>query len=366
MMALAAHDLLSRGAELDSYQRGRYHITLLQCKQRSLGYAQQLLSRQVSASNQGAVSLNQGELDCLLLITALHVLLENAAGSSSQWVAHLLGGLFLVRQYGETLFSPEVYRFVTDYLSLSEVFLSSTGFRLNVEPLDGWLVAQRQALFPSLRTKHGRSRINPWTGICSELVTIIGNINATLRLQACSDTTFLSQCGPDLSHFDLHYLEGRLAKLDQWSDDSDTGTVLHLIAGTFELAAWIYLRLAQTSFGRPWPEDSLVSSALDRLEAVHEQQGPLLGVLPYPMWALFIVASAAAKHERQRIYNLFEELKLACCSDNISRIWDATVYIWTKRDVESPDEAAQTKNDFSVLNWHDMVQRLRLQIAFMV
>lgn len=362
-MALAAHDLLSRDMTDDMHWRGRYRVAMLHCKLRSLNYAQGLLSRQLHPDN-GAGALDQGELDCLLLIITLQTLLETITGSSSQMLAHLLGGLFLVRQCGESLFSPEVYRFATDYLSLSEVFLSSTGVELDVEPLDGWLIAQRQALFPALRTKHGRSRINPCTGISSELVTIIGYINAALRHQTSLDAMSPDGSALEKSQYELQHLEVQLANLDQWSDDPDTDSALYLIAGAFELAAWIYLRLAQVPSDDPRAQNELVSRSLTQIERVHERQGDLLGSLPYPLWALFITACAAPKQDSSRVSKCFEQLTHICPSNNVSSISNAVMYIWEQRQVGSVGDHATRR--ILALPWQVAVQNLKLKTALII
>jgi hypothetical protein len=37
------------------------------------------------------------------------------------------------------------------------------------------------------------------------------------------------------------------------------------------------------------------------LEDIHDIQGPLLGALPYPMWALFIASCSALEEDRMKI-----------------------------------------------------------------
>ena len=363
-MALAAHDLLLRCSEDDMHQRGKLYVAMLQCKLQSIKYAQSLLSRRDGTPDDETRGMNQGELDCLLLITTLQSLLETVSDTNGGWMTHLLGGLLLLRQHGESPFTPAVHRFATDHLSLYEVFLSSTGVKVGVEPLDGWLVVQRQAVSPILRSKHGRSQINPCTGISSELVTIIACITAALRHDVGFEPTRPRDLTFEGLQEELQYLEERLTSLTQWSEDPDQDSIICLNAAAFETAAWVYLRLAQAPAHDAQIQSELIPKLLNCIEKIHERQGDLLGSLPYPMWALFIAACAAPEDERARTLDCFSQLTHACSSSNILSVSDAVMHIWKQRDMGLV--GVYTAKRVTALSWQGMIQDLKLKAAFIV
>jgi hypothetical protein len=166
----------------------------------------------------------------------LHSLMEIATNSTSEWAVHTLGGLSMVKRYGHEPFSPEVYRFVTDHFSLLEAFLATTGTELEIEDLNGWLVPQRKSMFPILRSMHGRSQINPYTGLSSELIQNITLITSTIQRHsgAGSDRTSAA-----VMRTELQAVENGLNELKQWSEESDMESLIYLNAAAFEAAAWV-------------------------------------------------------------------------------------------------------------------------------
>ncbi|KAH7158293.1 fungal-specific transcription factor domain-containing protein [Fusarium sp. MPI-SDFR-AT-0072] len=329
IISLAAHDLFNRTHVDQQHERQEFYSSMLQHKLRSIQDMRQILCSSKGLDDTYN-SISQCERDGLLMAVMLHSLIEIATNSTSEWAIHTLGGLSMVKRYGHKPFSPEVYRFVTDHFSLSEAFLATTGTELEIEDLNGWLVPQRKSMFPVLRSMHGRSQINPYTGLSSELIQNITLITSTIQRHsgAGSDRTSAA-----FMRTELQAVENRLSELEQWSEDSDMESLIYLNAAAFEAAAWVYLRVAQCGCDAEEIQKELMPKLFEAIRRVHQRQGALVGSVPYPLWALFIAACLAPEHERVQVLDWFEELKARRSLSNVSSTMEAAMMVWKQHDL---------------------------------
>ncbi|KAF5967518.1 putative metallohydrolase yodQ [Fusarium bulbicola] len=273
-MSLAAHDLFNRTDRDQQHRRQQFYSSMLQHKLRSIQDMRHLLSTGKGLDDTHD-PISQCEKDGFLITVMLHSLMEIATNSTSEWAVQTLGGLSMVKRYGHEPFSPEVYRFVTDHFSLSEAFLATTGTELEIEDLNGWLVSQRKSMFPILRSTHGRSRINPYTGLSSELIQNITWITSTIQRHSGPGSDRKSAA---VMRTELQVVENRLGELEQWSEDSDMESLIYLNAAAFEAAAWVYLRVAQYGSDAEEIQKELLPKLFQAIRRVHERQDALIGL----------------------------------------------------------------------------------------
>ncbi|KAF5573636.1 fungal transcriptional regulatory n-terminal [Fusarium pseudocircinatum] len=357
-MCLAAHDLFNRSDADQQHQRQQFYSSMLQHKLRSIQDMRQLLSSSRGLDDLSD-SMSHYEKDGFLITVMLHSLMEIATNSTSEWVVHTLGGLSMVKRYGHEPFSPEVYRFVTDHFSLSEAFLATTGTELEIEDLDGWLIPQRKSMFPILRSTHGRSRINPYTGISSELIQNITWITSTIQRHSGAGSDRKSAA---VMRTELQVVENRLSELEQWSEDSDLEGLIYLNATAFEAAAWVYLRVAQYGCDAEEIQRKLMPKLFEAIRRVHERQDALISSVPYPLWALFIAACLAPEHERIQVLDWFEELKGCRSLSNVPSTMEAAMMVWKQHDLELLN-GYPSRGRVSGVPWHQAIQCLGWRLS---
>ncbi|KAK7589919.1 hypothetical protein V3481_008886 [Fusarium oxysporum f. sp. vasinfectum] len=360
IMSLAAHDLFNRTHADQEHQRQEFYSSMLQHKLQSLRDMRQLLCSSKGLDDTYD-SISQCEKDGLLMAVMLHSLMEIATNSTREWVVHTLGGLSMVKRYGHEPFSPEVYRFVTDHFSLFEAFLATTGTELEIEDLNGWLVPQRKSMFPILRSMHGRSRINPYTGLSSELIQNITSITSTIQRHSRAGSDRKSAT---IMRTELQAVEDRLSELQQWSEDSDMESLIYINAAAFEAAAWVYLRVAQYGCEAEEIQKSLMPKLFEAIRRVHDRRDALVGSVPYPLWALFIAACLAPEHERIQVLDWFEELKGCRSLSNVSSTMEATMMVWKQHDLKLINGHVKGGRESGV-PWHEAVRCLGWMLSLM-
>ncbi|KIL92301.1 hypothetical protein FAVG1_04710 [Fusarium avenaceum] len=359
-MSLAAHDILNRTNADQQHQRQIFYSSMLYHKLRSLQDVRQLLCSSEGLDDTHD-SISECERDGLLMAVMLHSLMEIATNSTREWAVHTLGGLSMVKRYGYKPFSPEVYRFVTDHFSLFEAFLASTGTELEIEDLNDWLIPQRKSMFPILRSVHGRSQINPYTGLSSELIQNIVLITSTIQRHSAAGSERKSAA---VIRAELQTVEKQLSELQQWSEDSDMESLIYVNAAAFEAATWVYLRVAQYGRDAEEVQKSLMPKLFEAIRRVHERRDALVGSVPYPMWALFIAACLAPEHERIQVLDWFEELKGCRSLSNVSSTKEATMMVWKQHDLGWINGHPRGGR-VSGVPWHEAIRCLGWRLSLM-
>lgn len=360
IMSLAAHDLLNRTHADQQHRRQELYSSMLYHKLLSLQDVRQLLCSSKGLDDTYD-STSECERDGLLMAVMLHSLMDIATNSTSEWAVHTLGGLSMVKRYGHEPFSPEVYRFVTDHFSLFEAFLATTGTELEIENLNGWLIPQRKSMFPILRSVHGRSQINPYTGLSSELIQNISYITSTIQRHSAAGSERKSAA---VMRTELQAVENQLSELQQWSEDSDMESLIYINAAAFEAAAWVYLRVAQYGRDAEEVQKSLMPKLFETIRRVHERRDALVGSAPYPMWALFIAACLAPEHERIQVLDWFEELKGCRSLSNVSSTMEATMMVWKQHDLKWSNGHPRGGR-VSGVPWHEAIRCLGWMLSLM-
>jgi hypothetical protein len=216
-------------------------------------------------------------------------------------------------------------------------------------------------MFPILRSKHGRSQINPYTGLSSELIQNITWITSITQRHSGAGSDRKSAAA---MRMELQAVENRLSELQQWSEDSDMESLIYINAAAFEAAAWVYLRVAQHGCDTEEIQRSLMPKLFGAVRRVHERQDALVGPVPYPLWALFIAACLAPEHERIQILDWFEELKGCRSLSNVSSTMEATMMVWKQHDLKVINGHARGDAESGV-PWHEAVRCLGWMLPLM-
>ncbi|KAL4754144.1 fungal-specific transcription factor domain-containing protein [Aspergillus terricola var. indicus] len=303
-IAWAAHILRNQCASQDV---SRYDQIILTRKCQSLKFLHNMVTQdsQVKAVPLGRTKC---ERDAILLLVVFHCLLEIASGSIKEWTYHMSGALMIIKFYtnsndiarGEN-FSQEVLELVNSFFLEEGTFLgTTTNTRCSNEhrylsSLE-WSTEVR-AIFPFL-TSYRSTKIDPCMGLSLELLDIISCITMLSQRRHTNATTMAPEF---ISHVHrLSYLETRTAHSKA---DEEDPHIMTLLASAFQSATWIYLYhvLANYSHESDIIQNTYLPSLLSTLAQIHKKQGPLLGFLPYPMWALFIASCVVLEEERIQI-----------------------------------------------------------------
>ncbi|OKL58135.1 hypothetical protein UA08_06585 [Talaromyces atroroseus] len=352
-VAWAAHDIRNQRRDRDVFS---YDEMVLRYKCRSLKYFRNMVPR---CTNDPTLSIaqTQAERDSLLLLAMLHSLLEIATGSVMEWTYHMKGALMIMEFYTrlhrasrqENIFSPQVLELVYSFFSENDTFLATTGDKDKHYEENVYWSVQVRGMFPFLGSVP--MKLHPCRGLSSELLDII------------SSTTKLASSRHEIQDDDKirHFmnLQRRLSRLRTLPERAGPRDLINLQAAAFEEAAWIYLYHAiQNQLSCPVDDIKKVHlpKLLDILEEIHAVQGPLLGVIPYPMWALFIASCSVSEDERRRILEWFTILKSNRPISTVPSVMTAVETIWKRRDLDF-GETASRSSEYS-LNWGAAISQL--------
>ncbi|KAL4913458.1 fungal-specific transcription factor domain-containing protein [Aspergillus aurantiobrunneus] len=301
-IAWAAHILRNQCSSRDISQ---YDQKILVHKCRSLEYLRNMVPQHTNDETT-SIAQTKGERDALLLLVMFHCLLEIASGSTKEWTYHMQGALLIIKFYTNLagtntygVFSHEVLELVYNFFLEKQTFLGTTTaatVHSNAEEhIDNieWST-EVPALFPFL-TGRGSMKINPCMGLSAELLDIISSISNVARKRRT----------PNISQ-EFTHLRHRLNNLETQpmdKPDSNASKLMELHSKAFESATWIYFHHAVGDQPR---ESEIIQSVhlprlLNTLSQIHQIHGPLLGFLPYPMWALFIASCVVLEEERVKI-----------------------------------------------------------------
>ncbi|KAL3462388.1 fungal-specific transcription factor domain-containing protein [Aspergillus heterothallicus] len=334
-IAWAAHTLRN---QCDDRDVSRYEQLILVHKCRSLEYLRNMVPQN---TKDAAITLarTKEERDALLLLVMFHCLLEIASGSTKEWTYHMKGALMIMKFYTAVhgglrtdIFSEEVLELVYSFFIEKDTFLGTTLH--NADNLH-WST-EVPSMFPFLSGR-GSMKVNPCLGLSTELLDIISSISSEVRRRRMP-LRRASQAQSPAQEFTR--LRLRLIHLERLSHFGEPGSMA-LLSTAFEEATWIYLHHA---LGKQ-PRDSDIiqkihlPKLLNTLEQIHRVQGPLLGFIPYPMWALFIASCVVLEDDRVRILEWFSVLKCNKPISNVPSTMAAVKAIWKRRDLESGDSS---------------------------
>ncbi|KAL2845270.1 fungal-specific transcription factor domain-containing protein [Aspergillus pseudoustus] len=345
-IAWAAHTLRNQCEERDV---SRFEQSILVHKCRSLKYLRNMVPQN---SNDTAVILARakGERDALLLLVMFHCLLEIASGSIEEWTYHMRGALLIMKFYTNMnttswrdTFSEEVVELVYTFFIEKGTFLGTT---VNTAYDLDWST-EVPSMFPFLAGR-GSMKVNPCLGLSTALLDIISSISHLAWQRRKSSLTPRTSLAQSVAQ-EFTSLRQRLTHLER-APDGDQMRQMSLISTAFVEATWIYLHHAVGN--QPRHSDIIQKTHLPRLlatlERIHSIQGPLLGFIPYPMWALFIASCVVLEDDRVRILGWFTVLKCNKPISNVPSTMAAVEAIWRRRDLEVDDRttaqyaAAQT------------------------
>ncbi|RDW77635.1 hypothetical protein BP6252_05688 [Coleophoma cylindrospora] len=334
VLAVAANDLRNRRDSCDDTYN---NYQLLYHKSKSLKALRRTFTDHVGFPHSSDVK----ERDSVLLTVLMHCYLEIASGSRQEWMTHLNGALSIIHYYqdqtqmtAEALFSSSTLKFVREYFSLRDTFSATALDQERYFAKGSW--ALQLPVCTDFVTEREATRIYIDIGLSQELIDII---SATTQLARTKYSTRRNETATpsDESFFreTATNLEARLIKLQQWCEEPDPDHLIYLNAAAFKDAAHIYLRHAGFDEASHLAsiQESLVPSLLSLLERIHSKQGNSLGMLPYPMWALFIASCVVLEEKRAIVLNYFAKLKTCRPISNVPMTMDAVEAIWKMRDL---------------------------------
>ncbi|KAL4820502.1 fungal-specific transcription factor domain-containing protein [Aspergillus spinulosporus] len=310
-IAWAAHILRNQCASRDV---SRYDQIILTHKCQSLKFLHDMVTRdcRVNAVFPGRTKC---ERDALLLLVVFHCLLEIASGSIKEWTYHMNGAMMIIKFYTNSsdiarrdAFSQEVLELVYSFFLEKVTFLGTTTHTRNSNEQRylssrEWSTEVR-SIFPFL-TSYESTKIDPCMGLSLGLLDIISCITMLSQRRHTNAATM------DHEFFNLVH---RLSYLERRTAHSQTGKenphIINLLASAFQSATWIYLYhvLANCSHESDIIQNTYLPTLLSTLAQIHKTQGPLLGFLPYPMWALFIASCVVLEEGRIQILEWFSVL----------------------------------------------------------
>lgn len=216
-------------------------------------------------------------------------------------------------------------------------------------------------MFSVLRSTHGRSQINPYTGLSSELISNITFITSIIQRHSGAGSNRKSAA---VMRTELQLIEDRLSQLEQWSEDSDTESLIYVNAAAFEAAAWVYLRVAQYGCDAEDIQTDLMPKLFEAIRRVHERRDVLSGSMLYPLWALFIAACLAPEHERIQVLPWFEDPKGCRSLSKVSSTMEAIMMVWKQQDLRLTNGYG-TESRGSGVPWHEAIRRLGWMLSLM-
>lgn len=341
-IAWAAHILRNQCASQDI---PRYDQMILAHKCRSLKYLRNMVPQ--STDDRDAISLaeTKAERDALLLLVMFHCLLEVASGSIREWTYHMRGALLIIKFYtnlkvkdSREVFSHEVLELVYSFFLEKGTFLGTTMTATTGNDEEDSLEWSTEvpAIFPFL-TGRGSVKINPCMGLSHELLDIISSISNQAKHHPRDTTQAFTALHSRLTNLAI---QTQTQPADQDITDTDTANLMNLHSKAFESATWIYLHHALGAA----PRDSKAIQTLHlpllltTLSQIHKMHGPLLGFLPYPMWALFIASCVVLEQDRAKILEWFTVLNCKKPVSNVPSTMAAVEAVWKRRDLEAVSE----------------------------
>ncbi|KAL4740630.1 fungal-specific transcription factor domain-containing protein [Aspergillus similis] len=364
-IAWAAHILRNQCASKDAT---RYNQIILTHKCQSLKFLHNMVT-QDSQAKEVSLGRTKCERDAFLLLIMFHCLLEIASGSIKEWTYHMNGALMVIKFYTNSggperreVFSQEVLELVYSFFLEKGTFLGTTTHTRSSSEhryLSSfeWSTEVR-AIFPFL-TSYGSTKIDPCMGLSPELLDIISCITMLSQRRHTNSTT--------MTHEFINLVH-RLIKLETRTTHSKTDKehphIMTLLASAFQSATWIYLHhvLANCSHESDIIQITYLPTLLSTLAQIHKTQGPLLGFLPYPMWALFIASCVVLEEGRIQILEWFSVLNANKPVSNVPSTMAAVRAIWKRRDFGL--ECARDEGSEGSAIWMDAIGNLGWLMPF--
>lgn len=207
-------------------------------------------------------------------------------------------------------------------------------------------------MFPFLG--HLSLKISPCMGLSPELLDIISGTTNLASMRRCKAAN-----NDQIIHKGFLDLQLRLSRLKAQPERLKLTGLISLHAAAFEEAALIYLHHAiqgNVCFVNDSVHNLYLPRLLKVLEEIHNIQGPLLGTLPYPMWALFIASCSASEEDRVKVLEWFTLLKYNRPISNVPSTMTAVEAIWKQRDLKI--DRMCDKNSQLSLGWKTTISQL--------